>query len=172
MQSACIDAFENIIFEINRSTRIDNITYYVQSTSIPNVKIGNVNVPFFAAGFEVPGVITYPDSWSVKIILDQDLTQYKRLRSWQEAMSNYQYSGGGYKTIPNVVACVNLLDNTMQNVVKEYMMEGIWIQKLGDVSFEYKEGENGVATCDCTFTLQYWYEAETEQDPLNARSIR
>ena len=28
---------------------IDNITYYVQSSSIPKVNIGNVNVPFFAA---------------------------------------------------------------------------------------------------------------------------
>lgn len=118
---------------------VNNITYYVQSSTIPEVSINSVKVNFYSAGFEVPGVVKYPESWTVDILLGQDLYQYKRLQSWQEAMSNYRLSGGGTKVIPNVIAKVNLLDSTMRYVVKTYIMEGVWIDTLGDVKFEYKE---------------------------------
>ena len=147
---------------------VDNITYYIQSSSIPAVDINSVKVNFYSAGFEVPGVVKYPDSWQVNILLGQDLYQYKRLQSWQEAMSNYRLSGGGTKVIPNVIAKVNLLDSTMRNVVKTYIMEGVWIDTLSEVRFEYKEGDTTMQTCDCTFTMQYWYEEDNEGDPLQA----
>jgi hypothetical protein len=146
---------------------VGNITYYVQSSKIPAVDISSAKVSYFAAGFEIPGVVKYPDSWDVEILLDQDLTQYKRLQSWMEAMSSFEMSQGGTKTIPNVMAHVNLLDSTMQNVVKTYVMEGVWIQKLGNVEFKYEEGAASIAKCACTFTMQYWYDLD-EGDPLGA----
>ena len=152
----------------NAGDVIDNITYYVQSSTIPQVEIPSVKVSFYSAGFEVPGVVKYPDQWSVKILLDQDLYQYKRLQSWQEAISNYRISGGGNKVIPNVIAKVNLLDSTMQHVIKTYIMEGVWIESLSDVKFEYNEGNTATQSCQCTFTMQYWYEEENEGDPLHA----
>lgn len=74
----------------------------------------------------------------------------------------------GYKTIPNVIAKVNLLDNTMQYNLKTYIMEGVWISKLGNVDFKYEEGSSTVQTCTCTFTMQYWYELNADGDPLGA----
>lgn len=145
-----------------------DLTYYIQSSKIPAVDVNSAKVNFYGAGFEVPGVIKYPDSWDVKILLDQDLTQYKMLQYWMETMSSYRYSQGGTKVIPNIIAKVNLLDNTMMYVSKTYVMEGVWIQKLGNVDFKYEEGASTVATCPCTFTMQYWYEQDTELDPLSA----
>ena len=159
--------------EFNASDTSDirnNITYWVQSSEIPQVTVSSVKVDFFAAGFEIPGVVKYPDSWKTSILIDQNLTQYNRLRSWQEAMSSYTKSGGGYKTIPNVIAKVNLLDSTMQYVVKSYIMEGVWISELSDLQFEYKEGSSDIMTCNCTFTMQYFYETN-ENDPLGATTI-
>lgn len=148
----------------------NNITYWVQSSEIPSVDVSSVHVDFYSAGFEVPGVIKYPDSWTCEILIDQDLTQYNRLRSWQEAMSSYTKSGGGYKTIPNVIAKVNLLDSTMQYVVKSYVMEGVWINDLSNLEFAYKEGSTDILKCTCTFTMQYFYEIN-EDDPLGATTI-
>ena len=152
-----------------------NFTYYVQSSKIPAVDINSAKVSYFAAGFEVPGVIKYPESWDVEILLDQDLTQYKRLQSWQEAMSSYKYSGGGSKTIPSVIAQVNLLDNTMQRIVKSYRMEGVWIADLGNVDFQYSEGASDIQKCKCTFTMQYFYELKDgsdQGDPLHPSNAR
>lgn len=147
---------------------MNNITYYVQSSKIPSVDINSAKVSFYSAGFEVPGVIKYPENWDVTILLGQDLLQYRLLQRWQETISDYRRSGGGVKTIPNVKAYVNLLDSTMQNVVKTYVMEGVWIENLSELKFEYKEGESTTMTCTCTFTMQYWYEADVEGDPLQA----
>lgn len=149
----------------NESEPVNNITYYVQSSKIPQVEINSAKVAYFAAGFEVPGVVKYPDQWTVEILLGQDLGQYKRLQSWQEAMSSYRLSGGGNKIIPEVKAKVNLLDSKMRNVVKTYMMEGVWIENLSELSFQYQEGAAEIMKCTCTFTMQYWYDLD-DGDPL------
>ena len=111
-----------------------------------------------AAGFEVPGVVKYPEDWSVDIIIDQGLTQYNRLLSWQQAISDFKKSQGGSKTIPNVFAKVNLLDNTMRNITKSYIMEGVWIEELGALEFQYQEGNADIHKCSCKFAMQYWYD--------------
>ena len=144
---------------------VNNITYYVQSSKIPSVEINSAKVAYFSAGFEIPGTVKYPDQWTVEILLGQDLGQYKRLQSWQEAMSNYAYSAGGNKIIPNVQAKVNLLDSYMKNIVKTYMMEGVWIENLSELSFQYQEGSAEIMKCTCTFTMQYWYDLD-DGDPL------
>lgn len=133
-------------------------TYFAQSASIPKLDIGSAKVNYLAAGFEVPGIVKYPDSWSVEIIIDQGLTQYNRLLSWEQAMSDYRRSQGGSKTIPNIFAKVNLLDNTMRKITKSYIMEGVWIEDLGALDFQYQEGSSDVAKCSCTFAMQYWYD--------------
>lgn len=97
---------------------------------------------------------------------------YRRLKMWHEEISSYRLDGGGKKIIPNVYANVNLLDNTMQNIVRRYIMEGVWISELGDVSFQYQEGASDVLKCTCKFTMQYFYEYEGELDPLQAGNSR
>ena len=69
-------------------------TYFVQATSIPKVEITAGKVAYLAAGFEVPSTVKYPDSWTVDIIIDQGLSQYNKLVSWQEAMSDLRTSQG------------------------------------------------------------------------------
>ena len=162
-----IAVIPEILYGTDPNDIVNNITYYVQSSKIPEVNINSAKVSYFAAGFEVPGVVKYPDQWTVEILLGQDMLQYRRLQSWQEALSNYRYSGGGYKVIPSVNARVNLLDSTMRNVVRSYVMEGVWIENLGNLEFQYQEGAAEPMKCTCTFAMQYWYELD-EGDPLKA----
>jgi hypothetical protein len=141
------------------------------------MKISAATVNFLANAFEVPGVVEYGETWDTKILLDQDLTQYKKLQSWQRLISDFSKSGGGKKVIPNVQAKVSLLDNTMQNIKNTFIMEGVWISKLGKVSFDYSnEGGANLAECQATFTYQYFYkaddlEAPTDSDPLSPNVV-
>jgi hypothetical protein len=156
--------------EYLKSTGVnDNITYYVRSASIPKVDVKSANVSFLAAGFVVPGVIEYPEDWQVEILLDQDLTMYRRLKMWHEEISSYRLDGGGKKVIPHITANVNLLDNTMQNIVRRYIMEGVWISELSNVDFKYQEGASDTLKCTAKFVMQYFYEAQGERDPLAGR---
>jgi hypothetical protein len=49
---------------------------------------------------------------------------------------------------------------------KYYVMEGVWISKLGDIQFAYEEGSSTIQECTCTFAMQYWYELDRETNPL------
>lgn len=45
------------------SDDILNPKFWIKSASIPNVDITPAKVNFLANGFEVPGVVKYPDTW-------------------------------------------------------------------------------------------------------------
>jgi hypothetical protein len=150
-----------------------NTKYFIKSSKIPAVDVTSAKVAYFGAGFEVPGVVKYPDSWEVKILLESGdasaMSRYLALKKWQENISSYTKSTGGKKTVPDVNARVILLNEHMQPH-KHYVMEGVWISKLGDIQFAYEEGSSTIQECTCTFAMQYWYELDTETNPLAAGS--
>lgn len=157
-------------------TNVQCFTYWAQSAQIPQITITQANITFLANTFVVPSVIKYGESWDTKILMDQDLTQYKKLQSWQRLISDFSKSGGGKKVIPNVQAKVSLLDNTMQNIKNTFIMEGVWLTQLGNVQFQYKEGGDSIATCTAKFEYQYFYkaddlEAPTDSDPLSPNVV-
>ena len=141
-------------------------TYWGTSATLPEIKISTATVSFMANDFVVPGIIDYGDGkWDVNLLLDQELTQYKKLQNWMDLISDTSKSGGGRKIVPNVQAKLNLLDNTMQKVNKTYVFEGIWITSLGKVEFAPQAGGQDVAKCTASFTYQYFYEASDLENP-------
>lgn len=158
------------------STEVQCFTYWAQSAEIPQQTIGQVNVKFLANDFVVPGTVKYDQKWQTKIIMDQDLTQYKKLQAWHQLISDFSKSGGGKKVIPNVQCKASLLDNTMQNIKTTFILEGVWLQELGAVTFDYSNGGNQLAECTATFEYQYFYKAEdpaapTDSDPLSPNAV-
>lgn len=158
------------------SSNVQCFTYWAQSATVPEQTITQGKVKFLANDFVVPGVVKFGDSWKVDILLDQDLTQYNKLQAWHRLISDFSKSGGGKKVIPNVQGKISLLDNTMQNVKSTFIMEGVWLNQLGQISFEYKQGGDAVATCAATFVYQYFYKADdlqapTDSDPLSPNVV-
>lgn len=158
-------------------SNVQCFTYWAQSAKIPDQTITEAKIKFLANDFVVPGVIKYDESWQTSIILDQDLTQYKKLQAWHQLISDFSKSGGGKKVVPNVQAKLSLLDNTMQNVKTIFIMEGVWLQALGAITMQY-DGNGGaaLATCQATFEYQYFYkaddlEAPTDSDPLSPNAV-
>jgi hypothetical protein len=45
-------------------------------------------------------------------------------------------------------------------------MEGVWIESLSPLEFQYQEGSAEVHKCKCTFALQYWFDT-ADGDPLS-----
>lgn len=76
------------------SDDILNPKFWIKSASIPNVDITPAKVNFLANGFEVPGVVKYPDTWQVTFMLDQQLSQYRFLQLQQRYMASLENSGG------------------------------------------------------------------------------
>lgn len=113
-------------------------------------------------------MITANGTWDVELLIDQELTQYKKLQAWLDLISDLSKSGGGRKIIPNCQAKLNLLDNTMQKVNKTFVFEGIYITKLGQIELKPSDGGAETAACTATFTYQYFYEATDLENPTSA----
>lgn len=142
-----------------------NPKFWIKSSAVPKVNIKPATVSFLANGFQIPGVVEYPETWNVTFILDQHLSQYKFLQLQMKYLSSLQASGGGSKIIPDLNARVYLLDTTMTKVVHTFIVEGIWLQSLPNINFQYQQGSSTIQQVNATFTMQYFYTDRTG-DPL------
>jgi len=149
----------------------NNITYFVQSANIPGTSLKNATTTFFGTDFRVPGVREYKHNWQVKILLNQELFGYKALQAWHRDISRLDIDGGGIKVIPNAYAKVDLLASDSKTITTSYILEGIWIKSLPELSLKYTNGGEQPMQVNCDFRYQYSYETtgdNQEGDPLKA----
>lgn len=156
----------------NQSNGTD-YTYYVKSSSIPKVEIDQAEVSFLSQKFVLPKQVKFGDSWKTKILLDKDITQWKRLYNWQEQFASLSRNGGGAKVIPNVNARVNLLNADFTTIKNSFILVGIFPSDIPKIDFKY-ENNSTIQEADCTFTYQYLYRASNagghDGDPLGVSS--
>ena len=143
-----------------------SITYYIKSSSIPQVQIQESTVAFLSQDFVIPKQVSYDGTWNCKVMLDQDMYHYQTLYNWQNSFARLQLSGGGVKIIPNVQAHVGLLDASLQNVIHKFTLEGVFPSKIPDLGMQYENNAN-VVDFDCTFVYQYLYD-EDDGNPFDA----
>lgn len=132
-------------------------TYYAQSASVPGLSVKNAQAKFFAGKFNIPSVIQYDHSWTTDIILDQDLTMYKKLVQWQKYMSDYTRSGGGVRVIPNIDLRVSLLNSYHNAFSTSFILAGIWPNTVSGIDIKYDNNVE-VMKSKITFSYQYVYQ--------------
>jgi len=147
-----------------------SITYYVKSAKVPKIDIKENRVAFMSQQFVVPGGVTYGDSWDVEVMMTNDILHYDSLYEWQNWFANLKNDGGATeghtKSIPNTSARVMLLNSTLQEQIKEFVLVGVYPTKIPDLKMKYENASNAVSF-SCSFTYQYVYE-KSEGDPLEA----
>lgn len=148
-----------------------NPKFWIKSSSVPKVNIAPAKVDFLANGFEIPGVVQYPDTWNVTFILDQYLSQYRFLELQMKYLSSLQNSGGGSKIIPDLNARVYLLDSTMTRVVHAFVIQGIWLSSLPNIGFKYTQGSSTIAEVNASFTMQYFYTIGNDDFNYNGNPL-
>lgn len=144
----------------NPSKPENNLTFLAQSTSLPQTKIGTVPVAYFAQGFRFPGLIEYDKQWTINILLDQQLTIYRQLRLWQEMMSSIARNSGGNKTIPNVRADIQLLNQYGNQIERRYFVEGIFPTDVPNIDMTYNQGSSNIKRIDVQFQMQYFRQVD------------
>ena len=71
-----------------------NFTYYAQSASLPQINIVKGTAHYFGTQFRIPGTVQYQHDYTVKILLEQDMIMYDKLRYWMRQLSDLKYNGG------------------------------------------------------------------------------
>lgn len=157
----------------NSSNPDENFTYYAQSGSIPKFTVNKAAVNYYATEFRTPTVIQYEHDWSVKILLEQDMIMYEKLRTWMKLMTNLENSGGGIKTIPNINMRISLMNAEHTYFTTSYVMVGIWPTQIPKINLKYESGSSQAMTLDCKFKYQYCYRDDAfdlSQDPLDVKN--
>lgn len=134
-----IQGGQNYWFQNDPSMPDQNFSYYCQSGKIPNFKINKAKVAYYGTDFRVPTVMTFDHSWDCKIILQQDMIMFDKLKAWMKHISDIRNNGGGTKQIPNVDLRLNLLDSTHQYFTTSFVMVGVWPTSMSDIKLSYKE---------------------------------
>jgi len=134
-----------------------NITYYIQSASIPGYQLTNGKTVFLGTEFRAPGVLKFGHQWNTSVLLSQSLFSYKGLQNWRREISRLEIDGGGIKTIPDVQARVSVLSSDHQTIEKSFILEGVWIKELGALQLQYTNGGSEPLKCSVQFRYQYVY---------------
>lgn len=155
----------------NHESPDQNFTYYAQSASLPKFQIQKATATYYGTQFRVPTTIQYEHEYSVKILIEQDMIMYEKLRTWMKMISDLRSNGGGIKTIPSVAMRLNILDSSHQYFTTSYVMEGVWPLTIPAITLKYQQDDNNPITLDCKFKYQYCYrddDFDTSGNPLNA----
>lgn len=155
--------------EINALGSVENATYYAQSASIPKVELVKANTAFYGIQFRLPSTIKYEHDWTVKFLLNQNMSVYNSILNWMDKISNWGLSGGGNKGLNqrgNETADLqfHLLDSTHSQIIDTFTLVGCWPTNIGELQLEYKQDDNTPMTFDCKFKYQYCYRGPN--DPL------
>ena len=153
----------------NKETPDNNFTYYAQSASLPKFQINKATASYYGTQFRVPTTIQYDHNYTVKILIEQDMIMYEKLRLWMRKISDLRLNGGGIKTIPSVAMRLNLLDSTHQVFTTSYVLEGVWPSNIPSINLEYKQDDTTPIMLDCQFKYQYCYrddDFDTSNNPL------
>ncbi len=150
----------------------NNISYYIQSANIPGVTLTTVNVPFLGTEFRSPGVKQFQHTWNCNILLVQNFKIYDGFRRWQEHISSLKLDGGGDRAIPDVNVRISILDPTSQYKNKSFVLEGVWVQSVGNLALAYKQGGGDIQNrFPIALRYQYVYKDDAfdnSTDPLKA----
>lgn len=160
-------------FETNpeKSGQKTPITYYIKSADVPEISIGEATINFLAQDFVVPKGITYGGTWDVKLMTTNTLNHWVALRNWQRIYADLERNGGGNRAVPDIKAHVKVLDSSMQNILHDFVLEGVFPSKVPDIDMKY-ENNSTIPETSIQFTYQYmYYDNDGENgknDPLNA----
>lgn len=131
---------------------------YVRTANLPGRDIANVDVKYMGLSFNTPGGVTYPNSagYSLEFYCDQGSQIRERLMQESRDVFDDATSVGSYET-PGPDSYLELvqLDKQLSPVTK-YVLYGISIRTVGEISYNIAEGSGNYVTFPATFAYHYF----------------
>ena len=137
---------------------IEDLAFLCSATSLPEMTIGTVSIPFRGRDIKIAGDRTI-GSWSITVLNDTDFKIRNAFERWQNGINNMSDSEG--LTNPadyQVDAFVDQLDRN-GTTIKSYTLRGAQPQSIGSIALAYGTN-NDIETFDVTFDYQY-FESNT-----------
>ena len=140
---------------INRK-RYPNLEYFAQTISHPSLSVATASVPTARTGnIPVPGSrISFSNSISIGILLDENLEAYKEMKSWLERCVNENYKTADQlrNSIPSHSDITLFILSSHNNTTNKIVYKDCVPTDLGGISFS-ATGDGSYTSFQVTFAF-------------------
>ena len=143
----------------------DAFDIYCQATDLPGKKLSVLTVNKRGFKLNMPGNVEYDGTWKVDVLVNMNLTHYKKLLKWQSIYSDIAKGMGGDRGFPSTNGVVTLLDHNFNEntAAGKLIIYGIFPAEVPNISM--KQDTNEYITSSVTF--QYSYTSDYNNfDPM------
>ena len=132
---------------------IEELAFLCSATSLPDMTIGSISVPFRGRDIKIAGDRVIAD-WSITVINDTDFKLRNAFERWQNGINNMSDNEGLTNPIDyQVDAFVDQLDRNGNNI-KSYTLRGCFPTSIGAVDLSYAPTDT-IQTFGVTFRFQF-----------------
>jgi hypothetical protein len=133
---------------------IEDLAFLCRATTIPDMTIGIVPVPFRGRTIKIAGDRTIAD-WRVTAYNDTNFKLRNAFERWQNGINNMTDNEGLTNPVDyQVDAFVDHLDRN-GNTIKSYTLRGAFPTVIGAIALSYDEA-TAIEQFDVTFNYQYF----------------
>lgn len=133
----------------------DAFDIYCQATDLPGKKLDVLEVKKRGFTLRMPGNVSYEGTWKVSVLVNLNLTHYKKLLKWQSFYSDVAKGMGGARGFSPANGVITLLDNNFNenSQAGKLVIYGIFPSEVPALSM--KQDVSEYITSDVTFTYSY-----------------
>jgi hypothetical protein len=139
-------------------SEVDKIVLHLHETVIPNSAIDTI--PRHYMGVQVdeqPGHNIQFDDWEINFTVDSQLSNWRALWDWMNyitAVKEIPVTPSYINPKDHMIDCSLIITDNFKNPIFNIRFTGVWIQRLGEVRFTNRDGEQ---ILESTATLKYYY---------------
>lgn len=149
----------------NGASTAEQLSLVAQSSQLPPMTLGQIEVPYYGRKIKLQGDRTYPD-WTITIMNDEDFSIRSMFENWSNRMNAIVSNRSSFGSNPlayKVDAIVNQYGKAGPNgeagIIRSYKFVGAWPSTISAINLDWNQ-TNTIETFDVTLTYDWWEPVE------------
>jgi T4-like virus tail tube protein gp19 len=133
------------------------VPFMVKASSIPEARLGNIDVPYFGRKIKLAGDRTYAD-WTVTVINDEDFLIRNAMENWSNKINSFE---GNLRTFGTASPLLYKSDATVTqyaktgDILRQYTFHGIYPGDISNIDLDWNATDQ-LEEFRVTFMYDYW----------------
>jgi len=133
------------------------VPFMVKASSIPEARLGNIQVPYFGRKINLAGDRTFAE-WSVTVINDEDFLIRNAMEQWSNEINSFQGNLRTFGTSSPLAyksdAIVTQYGKT-GNTIRQYTFHGIYPADVSAIELDWNTNDQ-IEEFRVTFMYDWW----------------
>lgn len=137
--------------------KIPLVTYFCQTANLPGISISQVSQQTIFNPILYPGGQINHESFNVKFVVSEDLTNWLEIYSWIRSCSTYKDFNEIVSNDKSLISDATLyMLNSKNNLSKTVRFYGLFPKALSSIEFDYADTELSTLTSSVEFSFTYF----------------